>query len=601
MGGLLGRSKNEEGGKSLFGYRMCPGGSKKQKNKNLDTSTVSNTDKSSPTKKTSDWTEVQLQVPESLLEIENQIIKNPPVPPPRKHKSKTNTLEKQHVKLVANANTADKTFTNNYEDRIPVEEPIIVPRKEPVHICDGTHHHVTNIVNGKVIHNHCINVTKAVTKSEVEKIPPARPKFLSTVSLPDIDELKQNQEKNIAKTTKNEFTKVPQRQISVISLPTDSKITLSDTTAARLENYLRRCKNFSGLPPKQLLEQLQLNGHNSDSDDSWDGLNDWGLDITEHHGMPLKSPVQPRYTLNSPSLLRTQIKPKESSTTVPIVEENDEVGYMRNIAERRESIDDFFDSKAESIYSVPKSTEVQFNTQLGRRGSDSFFQNDKEFYPGISDNISSLKSNIFYTNALLESESQHFDKPAPVKQSVSEMKVHPASLPIVSKPEEKNHAAEKQLIQSTISKPEEKNHSAEKQIIQSTISKPEETKHATERQPIQSVMDAIDKSVIGTSKGLDFSAHNDLLETFQQFYDAHDKLADKNKKDIPNTALPVDANSNSSHLSSPECKPKRKSGNVQHSNLLKIIQENTTSEKDSDDSDKESNSHTNKIESEIKK
>lgn len=470
------------------------------------------------------------------------MVNEPPIPPPRK-KIKSNTLErKENVTMLMKA---DKIPDIN-DQRIPVEEPIIIPRKEPVHICDGTHHHVTNIVNGKVIHNHCI---KSTAVKEVEKVPPVRPKFLSTVSLPDIDELKKDH--NVTKTKNKDTRKGTKKQISVISLPSDKEVTVAETTAARLENYLRRCKNFNGLTPKQLLEELQLNDHNSDSDDSWDDIHDWGLNGLEHRGVPLKSPVEPRSRLNNPSPVRLQVKPTEDvkKTTVD---------RLRDIAERRESIDDFFDTKAETIN--PENLLIP-NTQLGRRGSDSFFSSDKdkEFYDtNIDDDKSKFKSDIYYTNALLESESSYFDKPL-TKQVKSDIKNEDINPPKQVKSDMKNEdiIPPKQIKsdiknEDIISPKQVKSDIKDEDIIPLKEAKPDISVSNNVKQP--NAINLVDE---------------DLLGTLQDFYNAHNMLTAA--KDSKEDNLIADTNE----------KPKRKTGNVEHSNLLKILQDNTKDEESS--------------------
>lgn len=412
-------------------------------------------------------------------------------------------------------------------NRIPVEEPIIVPKKEPIHICDGTHHHVTNIVNGKVIHS-CV---KSTAVKEVEKAPPIRPKFLSTVSLPDIDELK-NDNKNTKTKNKDPLGKGTKKQISVISLPSDKDVTLAETTAARLENYLRRCKNFNGMTPKQLLEELQLNDHNSDSDDSWDDLHDWGMNGLGHCVTPLKSPVEPRSRLNNPPI-RLQPKPDEEVKKTG-------VDRLRDIAERRESIDDFFDTKAEC---VSPENELKPNTQLGRRGSDSFFssEKDKEFYDtNINDDIPKLKSDIYYTNALLESESSYFDKPL-AKQIKPTIKSEIVTSPkVTTKPEK--------TTTNNVEKP--------KQI------KPEVSQSNNDKQPSKTIPEISVSNNFEPLKDLSLE-DEDLLGALQDFCKAHNALAANNKTDEEISISDTDE------------KPKRKTGNVEHSNLLKILQDNS--------------------------
>lgn len=340
--------------------------------------------------KKTEWTEAHLMVPEALLEIDDQIITDPPVPPPRKHKFKKEVkikVAKLEKDIMVGA------APEPYKNLVPIEEPIIVPKKEPVHICDGTHSHAINYChNGGVLHKPKESNVGLLTQEKNQSLlMKPKTKNHSTVSLPNVDELKNNMK---ASKVDAKPEKKPTRNISVISLPTETKVTLSDETAARVENYMSCCKSFTDLAPKELLEKLQSADQQSDSEESWDGINEWEI---ESVGKSLKSPFQPKSRLETPRVLMKPQTVAEEPQTAHAKE------AFKGRTERRESIDDFFDSKANVPYVVSEEEETEAAPEpkiyLGRRGSDSFFT--ETYKPEHNTH----KSNVFFSNALLESES----------------------------------------------------------------------------------------------------------------------------------------------------------------------------------------------------
>lgn len=370
-----------------------------------------------PTKSpTVEWTDVPLQVPDVPDSILKHMISDVPVPPPRKHRGKSPSL-----KNIADIGAPSKEIKPPRAlPQIPVEEPIIVPKKEPVHICDGTHHHVTNIANGKVIHDaHIAPKRKTVVAKEIlmqkHHGKPVRPKNTSTVSLPNYEELTIKSHPLKGTLQNPNPKKKPSRHISITSLPTEGKSFLSATTAARLENYMLRCKSFGSLPPKQLLEKLQNEmDFASESDDSWEGLDDWDMEVLEHNSIQ-HSPVIPRSRLNAPTInaslgsaadrLPTTIEEVDEvlKNKVPVAQ-NKGIISLKKKEGRRESIDDFFDSKAENP--VARVVQIKKENFLGRRGSDGFFGYDK-MYPlaHAENNNPNLTPDKFFSSSLLQSET----------------------------------------------------------------------------------------------------------------------------------------------------------------------------------------------------
>lgn len=365
---------------------------------------------------TVEWTDVPLQVPDVPDSVIKHMIADVPVPPPRKHRGKSPSL-----KNIADLGASSKEIKPPRAlPQIPVEEPIIVPKKEPVHICDGTHHHVTNIANGKIIHDaHITPKRKTVVAKEIlmqtNHGKPVRPKNTSTVSLPNYEELTVKSHRLKGTLQNPNPKKKPSRHISVTSLPTEGKTFLSATTAARLENYMLRCKSFGSLPPKQLLEKLQNEmDFASESDDSWEGLDDWDMEVLEHNAIR-HSPVVPRSRLSAPTInaslgsaadrLPTTIEEVDEvlKNKVPLAQ-NKGIISLKKREGRRESIDDFFDSKAENP--VARVVQIKKENFLGRRGSDGFFGYDK-MYPlaHAENNNPNFTPDKFFSSSLLQSEA----------------------------------------------------------------------------------------------------------------------------------------------------------------------------------------------------
>ncbi|KAK6628974.1 hypothetical protein RUM43_002791 [Polyplax serrata] len=135
-------------------------------------------------------------------------------------------------------------------------------------------------------------------KNDNEKKTDQKIKHVSTVSLPNYNELIKRNRKVSADTTNGDDKngnqsvgfKLPRRNSSTISLPGEGSnsllSSLSEATIHCLETYMKRCRSFGSLKPQQLLEKLEefnkTQRSASESSDSWCGLDEWDLGVIEH-------------------------------------------------------------------------------------------------------------------------------------------------------------------------------------------------------------------------------------------------------------------------------------------------------------------------------
>jgi hypothetical protein len=111
-----------------------------------------------------------------------------------------------------------------------------------------------------------------------------RQKALSTVSLPNYAEMSLS----VCSENPSSGHKTPPRTETCVPLSGKSP-GLSSLTGEKIENCVRRCKSFGAFKP----EQLKLKSaprYSSESDDSFDGLDDWDLRVIEHCDAHEESP-----------------------------------------------------------------------------------------------------------------------------------------------------------------------------------------------------------------------------------------------------------------------------------------------------------------------
>lgn len=160
---------------------------------------------------------------------------------------------------------------------------------------------------GEVDEKHKNNCRKREHKPKVVK-------NISAVSLPNYNDLVKPTGRREAghaddkiHTTVGESKPPPRRNQSTISLPGEGSkpilSTLSEATIHRLETYMKRCRSFGSLKPQQLLEKLEEFKRNnsrseSESSDSWSGLDDWDLGVIEYCDPEMNAPpLTPKSTL----------------------------------------------------------------------------------------------------------------------------------------------------------------------------------------------------------------------------------------------------------------------------------------------------------------
>lgn len=140
-----------------------------------------------------------------------------------------------------------------------------------------------------------------LTKDDWPKSP-KMVKNVSTISLPSYQELAKHRKDSFPDDVEKCKPAGPKRNISTVSLPGDSVLTaISGVTLERLEAYMRRCKSFTSLKPQQLLEKLEEinNKQESESSDSWSGLDDWDLGVIEYCDATEPPPFVPKSQLGS--------------------------------------------------------------------------------------------------------------------------------------------------------------------------------------------------------------------------------------------------------------------------------------------------------------
>lgn len=140
-----------------------------------------------------------------------------------------------------------------------------------------------------------------LTKDDWPKSP-KMVKNVSTISLPSYQELAKHRKDSFPYEIEKSKPIGPKRNISTVSLPGDSVLTaISGVTLERLEAYMRRCKSFASLKPQQLLEKLEEinNKQESESSDSWSGLDDWDVGVIEYCDATEPPPFVPKSQLGS--------------------------------------------------------------------------------------------------------------------------------------------------------------------------------------------------------------------------------------------------------------------------------------------------------------
>lgn len=220
-----------------------------------------------PLSRSTTWTEVELEVPEKKNEsIFNE--NSTPIPPPRKHKKGI----REKLESVA------KSSLQAFQNKKPVEEPLCV-KKIINYTCPcGDPNHKKN-------HKHeDVNKDVAGLKEQARKR-----KTPSVASLPNYNEFKLS----IAGETNVDSD----RHSSAQSLPDDSKKSSTKSSADKLDNYLTRARSFGSLLPQMLLHKLSTAKAplaEIESDDSLNGLDDWGLNMIEHYKPKDSSLPRPR-------------------------------------------------------------------------------------------------------------------------------------------------------------------------------------------------------------------------------------------------------------------------------------------------------------------
>ncbi|KAJ8925095.1 hypothetical protein NQ315_001267 [Exocentrus adspersus] len=244
-----------------------------------------------PLSKSSDWTEVDLEVPDK---DEHVHLRNPqlalifskengtPTPPPRKAKRNfretieavaKNSLQAFQSRKPVEAEPKQKNLVEEPEQAKPVEEPLFVKKtvnyKCP--LCDE------DAANHNRDHHHHHNHNKS---SKEEK----RRKNLSVVSLPNYNELK---------LTVAHFEDIDKTNSTKTTLPENKKAVTG--SMGKLDNYITRCRSFGSLLPQQLKKLRSRKAPpDVESDDSFGALEDWDLGLIEHYNPKDASLPRPR-------------------------------------------------------------------------------------------------------------------------------------------------------------------------------------------------------------------------------------------------------------------------------------------------------------------
>lgn len=225
--------------------------------------------------KSSDWTEVALEVPSDKEEIVHK--HNPqltqifnhngtPTPPPRKHKKGI----REKIESVA------RNSLQAIQGKKPVDEPLCI-KKTYNYGCplDDDEHH-----------KHHKPTDKAAK----------RRKNLSVVSLPNYTDLKFS----IAKPEGADDIVKANGSLRNSALALETGKSTSASTG-KLENYMIRCRSFGSLLPQHFLDKFKPRKAPADveSDDSFGPLEDWDLRILEHYNpkdASLPRPPKPQRT-----------------------------------------------------------------------------------------------------------------------------------------------------------------------------------------------------------------------------------------------------------------------------------------------------------------
>ncbi|XP_022910295.1 uncharacterized protein [Onthophagus taurus] len=219
--------------------------------------------------KSSDWTEVSLEVPDDEVEMKNSKLvfssdstDGTPLPPPRKHKKGF----KERIESVA------KSGLQALQKK-PVEEPLCVKKIINYSCPTDEEHERTHNRDHKLLPRIATpKINHKTTRDREAK----RKKNLSVVSLPNYTDLK------FSVASNGENIDVELRK-SVHSLPGETK---KLSTFTEKKDYITRCRSFGSSLPQLLLHKLTNNKAplaEIESDDSFGGLEDWDLKIIEHY------------------------------------------------------------------------------------------------------------------------------------------------------------------------------------------------------------------------------------------------------------------------------------------------------------------------------
>ncbi|KAL1517476.1 hypothetical protein ABEB36_001239 [Hypothenemus hampei] len=238
-----------------------------------------------PLSKSSDWTEVDLQVPQNddPIHLPNPKLnlifdnnKGTPTPPPRKQTK--GTLKEKVNKIASKGLQAFHSDKNKVTpSEMPVEEPLMIKKKinYKCPICESDeknhnrdHHHPNMKKTNKRLKN------------------------LSVISLPNYSDLKLSlaQEQDSSKPL----------TLSRLSLQNpNSKKLDSSQSIGKLDRYITRCRSFGSILPQQLkkLRTVQKNKpEDITSDDSFGPLEDWDVGLIEHYNPKEASLPRPKRT-----------------------------------------------------------------------------------------------------------------------------------------------------------------------------------------------------------------------------------------------------------------------------------------------------------------
>lgn len=467
----------------------------------IDKNNTADTTDNANERKQAEWINVPLKVPETntankMFEPDS---KKTPIPPPRKNKIRVQKLLEtpKELKSLYSENNASE------QGLVPVDEPPMILKKEPVHICDGTHSHVTNVVNGKVIEG-------SVHGRDKEK----HNKTISTISLPTHEDLKKKDEKHKKSPSKDK------KKSSASSLPMEKKAKLSNSTAEKLESYMTRCKSFGSILP----QKHKNNSADSDNEsiDSWGGLDDWDLGIIEHDASG-KSQIPPVVSRNRLEERKNISKAKSMEIPSDLTPKS----LLSTVAPASTEKLNTTNSTSKNINRGPPPPKPRLREfRENRQSSDGISSYDSKCYPFKSPNKQSVfESDAFFTSEFLKHESQ----PYPVAKVVEQ--------PVIAENKVKNIDKEESAVKEDV------------KII------PVEVEGANDISVVFDESKTADEDLLDTLEGF-------CKENGERCTPAERHSVKKNKE-----AAPVKPQK-------PQIVPRRKSG-IGHSNLLKIIQDNS--------------------------